>query len=69
MDKAWLCYQERVAEIKRIIGGIGLMRPEKEEVKRSMREEIEVKFLREKGISVPVAIERRKFRKITSQIF
>lgn len=45
------------------------MRPEKEEVKRSMREEIEVKFLREKGISVPVAIERRKFRKITSQIF
>ena len=60
---------KRVNEVKRIIELIGTMKPEKKEVEKSLKEKIEIQELRERAISVPVAIERRKFRKIIYNFF
>lgn len=69
VEKSWKTYLERVKELNRIINGIGTMKPNKKDVEKSLKDQLEEKELRERCISVPVAIEKRKFRKIIYHFF
>ena len=46
VEKSWKTYLQRVKELNRIINGIGTMKPNKKDVEKSLKDQLEEKELR-----------------------